>query len=76
MAAGLSAVLVTSAAAQTRFPEIAPGAMNAEQKSMYDAIVNGPRHSMEGPFNTWLRSPATGTRLQANFILCYVADRY
>ena len=31
---------------------------------MYDAIMAGPRHSMEGPFNAWLRSPVLGERLQ------------
>ncbi|MGI4799294.1 MAG: carboxymuconolactone decarboxylase family protein [Janthinobacterium lividum] len=65
LAIGISALLATSATAQTRFPEMAPGAMSADQKSMYDAIMAGPRHSMEGPFNAWLRSPVLGTRLQA-----------
>ena len=31
---------------------------------MYDGIMAGPRHSIEGPFNAWLRSPALGDRLQ------------
>ena len=52
------------AAAQTRMPELAPGQMSSEQKSMYDAIMAGPRHSIEGPFNMWLRSPDLGNRLQ------------
>ena len=50
----LTACLIVSslgaAAAQTRMPELAPGQMSPEQKSMYDAIINGPRHSIEGPF--------------------------
>lgn len=62
---GIGAALSSGAAAQTRFPDMAPGAMSSEQKSMYDAIMSGPRHSMEGPFNAWLRSPVLGTRLQA-----------
>lgn len=65
LAMGLGAVLATNATAQTRFPDMSPGAMSPEQKSMYDAIMAGPRHSMEGPFNAWLRSPVLGTRLQA-----------
>lgn len=62
---GIGAALASGAAAQTRFPDVAPGTMSPEQKSMYDAIMSGPRHSMEGPFNAWLRSPVLGTRLQA-----------
>lgn len=64
-AIGLGVALASNAMAQTRFPEMAPQAMGPEQKSMYDAIMAGPRHSMEGPFNAWLRSPVLGTRLQA-----------
>ena len=64
-AIGIGTALCSGAGAQTRFPDLAPGAMSAEQKSMYDAIMNGPRHSIEGPFNAWLRSPVLGTRLQA-----------
>lgn len=61
----ISAGLASGAVAQTRFPDMAPDAMSPEQKSMHDAIMSGPRHSMEGPFNAWLRSPVLGTRLQA-----------
>ena len=67
-AACLAGFLVISAmgtvAAQARMPELTPGQMSPEQKSMYDAIINGPRHSIEGPFNMWLRSPDLGNRLQ------------
>ena len=52
------------ALAQGRFPELQPDQMNAAQKAMRDAIMAGPRHSIEGPFNAWLRSPALGDRLQ------------
>lgn len=51
--------------AQPRFPEIPPSAMSPDQKAMYDGIMAGPRHSMAGPFNAWLRSPVLGDRLQA-----------
>jgi 4-carboxymuconolactone decarboxylase len=57
--------LSTQAMAQPRFPEMLPSEMTAEQKAMYDAIMAGPRHSMAGPFNAWLRSPILGDRLQA-----------
>ena len=48
----------------TRYPPLAPEAMAPEQKAMYDSIMAGPRHSIEGPFNAWLRSPLLGDRLQ------------
>ena len=64
LAACLVASSMGAAAAQTRMPEMAPAQMSPEQKAMYDAIMAGPRHSMEGPFNMWLRSPDLGNRLQ------------
>ena len=48
----------------TRYPPLAPEAMAPEQKAMYDSVMAGPRHSIEGPFNAWLRSPLLGDRLQ------------
>ncbi len=59
----------TAASAQpapgaTRYPELDPAHMTPAQKTMYDAIMAGPRHSIEGPFNAWLRSPELGQRLQ------------
>ena len=62
--AGACLLLATAAGAQQRYPELNPAQMNAAQKSMYDAIMAGPRHSIEGPFNAWLRSPELGNRLQ------------
>jgi 4-carboxymuconolactone decarboxylase len=64
------------AAAQTRFPIIQPGDMNAEQKKLFDTLVAGPRAQnyggeaekrvlTRGPFNAWMRSPEAGMRLQA-----------
>ena len=61
----LTVGLSVQAMAQPRFPEMQPSEMSAEQKAMYDAIMAGPRHSMAGPFNAWLRSPVLGDRLQA-----------
>lgn len=65
MAAWLALTLCTPAMAQPRFPEIKPNEMSPEQKAMYDGIMAGPRHSMAGPFNAWLRSPVLGDRLQS-----------
>jgi len=62
-----TALLITmaaTAAAQPRMPELQPSQMTPDQKAMYDAIIAGPRHSIEGPFNAWLRSPDLGNRLQ------------
>src|ERR1700730_4103037 len=47
-----------------RFPPIKPENMTAEQKQVADAIVAGPRKSLSGPFNAWLRSPELANRLQ------------
>ncbi len=66
VAACLLAVAEVPVQAQTitRYPPLAPDAMTPEQKAMYDSIMAGPRHSIEGPFNAWLRSPVLGDRLQ------------
>ena len=63
-AIALGVPLAAAAMAQTRFPEMRPEQMNPEQRAMYDAIMAGPRHSMAGPFNAWMRSPVLGQRLQ------------
>ena len=58
-------MLAAGAVAQTpRYPELNPATLNSAQKTMYDALMAGPRHSIEGPFNAWLRSPELGNRLQ------------
>lgn len=69
LAAALCAAL--PAAAQERFPRIAPDAMTPEQRALSAAIQGGPRaavpgrdNSIGGPFNVWLRSPGVGDRLQ------------
>lgn len=62
--AAMLAGLTVGAVAQPRMPELQPGKMTADQKTMYEAIMAGPRHSIEGPFNAWLRSPQLGDRLQ------------
>lgn len=61
LAIGIAAV---SGSWAQRLPELKPEQMTIEQKALYDALMAGPRHSTQGPFNTWLRSPVLGDRLQ------------
>ena len=63
MTTTLACAIAATATAQTRFPELQPGQMTPDQKAMYDSIMASPRHSIEGPFNAWLRSPVVGERL-------------
>lgn len=57
-------LMATSASAKDRFPTLSPEQMTPEQKTLAEAIQSGPRKSMGGPFNAWLRSPAMGDRMQ------------
>lgn len=60
------ALLMAGAAhAGERFPPLDPAKMTPEQKAVADAIQSGPRKSLGGPFNTWLRSPALADKMQA-----------
>ncbi len=47
-----------------RMPEMTLDQMTPAQRSIAEAIINGPRGRMSGPFNTWLRSPLLADRLQ------------
>jgi len=60
-----------------RLPQLTPGELGPEQRSLYDAIVGGPRGSgpqlfeladgegrLNGPFGVMLHSPAVGGALQ------------
>jgi len=47
-----------------RFPALELDRMNPAQRKIADAILAGPRGSLRGPFNTWLRSPDLADRLQ------------
>jgi 4-carboxymuconolactone decarboxylase len=65
-AAAMSLSLAAGAAgAAERFPLLTPDQMTPAQKKVADAIISGPRKSMGGPFNAWLRSPELADRLQA-----------
>jgi len=47
-----------------RFPTLTPDQMTAQQRQVAEAIQSGPRKSLGGPFNAWLRSPVLAERLQ------------
>jgi 4-carboxymuconolactone decarboxylase len=64
IALALAASLALPALAEDRFPPLDPAQMTPAQRQVYDAIASGPRGGVRGPFNTWLRSPETGDRLQ------------
>jgi 4-carboxymuconolactone decarboxylase len=57
-------LMASTANAGERFPELAPERMTPAQKAVAEAIVAGPRGSIRGPFNAWLRSPELADRLQ------------
>ena len=57
-------LLAGTAFAQDRFPQIPRDRMTAEQAKVAEAILAGPRKTLTGPFNAWLRSPELADRLQ------------
>lgn len=61
----LAGVLMgTTAEAADRFPILTPEQMTPAQKKVADELMAGPRKSMGGPFNAWLRSPELADRMQ------------
>jgi 4-carboxymuconolactone decarboxylase len=64
LAAAILCGWAVGAAAEERFPQLTPEQMTPEQKRVAEAIMRGPRGSLSGPFNAWLRSPEVGDRLQ------------
>jgi 4-carboxymuconolactone decarboxylase len=62
----VSAMLTGSAIALTgeRMAEIPLDKMSPAQRTIAEAILSGPRKTMSGPFNAWLRSPELADRLQ------------
>ena len=64
--ATISVLFAGSAFALTgeRMPEMTLEKMTPAQRTIAEAIMNGPRGRMSGPFNTWLRSPVLADRLQ------------
>jgi 4-carboxymuconolactone decarboxylase len=65
-AAALGLILVAGASARAaeRFPTLTPEQMTPDQRKVAAAIMAGPRKSLGGPFNTWLRSPELADKLQ------------
>lgn len=65
-AGALTLLFASSAFALTgeRMAEIPLDKMTSAQRAIADAIMSGPRKSMNGPFNAWLRSPELADRLQ------------
>ncbi len=59
-----SALFALPAHSDERMQPIPLDQMNPAQKQVADAIMSGPRKSIEGPFNAWLRSPELADRLQ------------
>lgn len=55
----------SAGAAQERFPTLTVEQMTPAQRQAAEAIMAGPRKSLGGPFNAWLRSPELANRLQA-----------
>jgi 4-carboxymuconolactone decarboxylase len=53
-----------------RLPDIDVVKLDEHQKSIYDAIANGPRGKVEGPLRVWLNSPAFAERAQALGAFC------
>ncbi|MGJ4941641.1 carboxymuconolactone decarboxylase family protein [Bradyrhizobium sp. HKCCYLS1011] len=47
-----------------RMAEIPLDKMSPAQRAVAEAIMSGPRKSLSGPFNAWLRSPELADRLQ------------
>jgi 4-carboxymuconolactone decarboxylase len=65
MLAGLAlAFLALPCYGQERMAPIPTDRMSPEQKKVAEAIMTGPRKSLGGPFNAWLRSPELADRLQ------------
>jgi len=47
-----------------RIEALTTDAMTTAQRRVYDAIMNGPRGGMGGPFHAWLHSPELADRAQ------------
>lgn len=54
----------------SRLPELDPETMSPEQRQVYDDIVSGPRGKVQGPFNSWLRSPELCGHTQRLGVFC------
>jgi len=57
-------LMATTAGAKDRFPTLTQEQMTPAQKAVADEIMSGPRKTLGGPFNAWLRSPEMADRMQ------------
>ena len=48
-----------------RLPDLDPAALTPEQQQVFDAITNGPRGSVRGPFAALLHHPGIAEHVQA-----------
>ncbi len=53
-----------------RLADIVPENFDAEQRRVYDDILNGPRGKVEGPLRVWVNSPGLADRAQALGAFC------
>ncbi|MFM0018812.1 carboxymuconolactone decarboxylase family protein [Paraburkholderia azotifigens] len=48
-----------------RIADLDPAGMTSQQRSVYDAIANGPRKGVRGPLAVWLHRPELAQNAQA-----------
>ena len=48
-----------------RLPELDPDALTPKQQQVFDAITNGPRDGVRGPFAALLHHPGVAEHVQA-----------
>lgn len=53
-----------------RLPDLPPERLTPEQRAVHDAIVAGPRGTVQGPLKVWLRSAALASRAQEFGAFC------
>ncbi len=53
-----------------RLAPLDPSGLTADQRPIYDAIVNGPRGRVEGPLKVWLTSPELADKAQQLGAFC------
>ena len=46
-------------------PDIAPGSLSEQQRSVFDLITSGPQAQVVGPFPVWLQSPELARRARS-----------
>ncbi len=64
LALGVGMAAASSAQSAERFPTLTLDQMTPDQRKVASTIMAGPRKSLGGPFNTWMRSPELADKLQ------------